>query len=1261
MSASLKTRIMLVVSLLVTLLLSVMAFVSLSYFDTQYKEIISRYQYSVVTEMAETIDEKLQDTKHIISLLASNLSPGTISDPAAVRRFLSAHPYSSQIFDNGIFLLSPRGKILGGSIVEPHMHGEDYSFRDYYRKTVETGKPCISEPFESTQLTKHPIIVFTAPVFDGKGKLAAILCGSLDLMKDNFLGRLAGIKLGDKGYLYLYNTSRTLIVHKDRERILKRDVPPGANRLFDLAIKGFEGTGETITSRGLATLSSFRHLKTTDWILASNYPRTEAYAPIYRAKKYLLAGLAAVLLLSIFVVRFFMERLTAPLINFTGRVREMTRSEAAVEPIAVQDSASEEIATLGQVFNTMLAEMEQRKQAERGQLDFLHILLDTMPNPVFFKDREGKYIGCNRAMEEMIGVKRADMVGKTVHDFLPKEVADKHSRAEEKLMGQEGSQLYESQLELADGAMHDLLFYKAAFPGPDGTPAGVIATIVDITERRRAEFELAEHAEFAVNLVQNSTVPTFVLDASHAVIIWNRACEELTGVKAYNVVGSRDIGKVFYGYNRKILADFIVDGNLEGVREIYSDYTRSSLIPQGIQAERWFSELNGRERYLSFTAAPIENSSGELIAVIQTLEDNTGQKLAMEQLQESETRMRAILDTAADGIITIDGEGNINSVNRSCEAMFGYDHGALDGRNISMILPSFRLEGEFDPVNRRFRHQDIGTSRLETDACKSDGSVFPVELALSEVQLGNRRLFTGIITDITERKRGEEKMQWTLSLLGATLESTADGILVVDGSEKVVRFNRKFLEMWRIPESVMESLDDREVLSFVQGQLINPGAFLSRIRELYGDPGAESYDVLEFLDGRIFERFSNPQMIGDSIIGRVWSFRDVTEQRKLEAQLRHSQKMEALGTLAGGVAHDFNNMLTAIIGFSSLIQMNMDKADPNLHYLNQVLAAAERAAGLTQSLLAYSRKEPINPGRHDLNGIVRKVVKLLSRLIGEDIELVIALDDTELAIMADSGQIEQVLMNLATNARDAIPGEGKLLIITNMAELTEEFVRGHGYGKSGKYVHIRVSDTGIGMEKATMERIFEPFFTTKQLGRGTGLGLSIVYGIVKQLDGYITVSSEQDKGTSFDIYFPVVASADKIEETIEEEEIAGGTETLLVVEDSPEIREYLSQVLSGAGYTVIEAVDGQDGVEKFIEHRNEVRLLVLDVIMPRKNGREAYEEIRAINDGVKVIFTSGYTAEIISRQGLIAGEFNFLAKPLSPHTILAKVRQTLDG
>jgi CheY-like chemotaxis protein len=262
--------------------------------------------------------------------------------------------------------------------------------------------------------------------------------------------------------------------------------------------------------------------------------------------------------------------------------------------------------------------------------------------------------------------------------------------------------------------------------------------------------------------------------------------------------------------------------------------------------------------------------------------------------------------------------------------------------------------------------------------------------------------------------------------------------------------------------------------------------------------------------------------------------------------------------------------------------------------------------------------------------------------------------------MADSGQIEQVIMNLAANARDAIAGEGSLIISTSRIELDDEFIKSHGYGAPGAYALLSVSDSGAGMDEATLDKIFEPFFTTKETGKGTGLGLSIVYGIVKQHKGYINVYSEHGRGTTFKIFLPLTRTTVKLQPTFPVSRPAGGTETLLLIEDSDVVRRLFRDILSRQGYTVIEAVDGDDGIAKYNEHRETIDLLIVDVIMPRKNGREVYDEIRRLKDDIKVIFTSGYTADIITRKGILEGGLNFVSKPISPGKLLSKVREVLD-
>ena len=388
---------------------------------------------------------------------------------------------------------------------------------------------------------------------------------------------------------------------------------------------------------------------------------------------------------------------------------------------------------------------------------------------------------------------------------------------------------------------------------------------------------------------------------------------------------------------------------------------------------------------------------------------------------------------------------------------------------------------------------------------------------------------------------------------------------------------------------------------------------------------------------------------------------DITEQKTLESQLLQAQKMEAIGQLAGGIAHDFNNILTAIIGFSTILEMHMDKDDPKRVNVDHVLAAAGRAADLTRSLLAFSRKQVINPQPVDLNQTIKKVEKFLRRIIGEDIDLRTSICQDPLTVNADSGQIEQVLMNLSTNARDAMPKGGLLLLETGTAEMDAEFVKAHGYGESGCYAVISFSDSGEGMDETTCKKVFEPFFTTKEVGKGTGLGLSIVYGIIKQHNGFINVYSEPGKGTTFKIYIPLIPSKVAKIETSKEEILEGGTETILVADDDAALRELAEKFLGMFGYTIITAVDGNEALAVFKENKDRIDLVILDIIMPNMNGKNAFAEMRKINPAVKAIFISGYTSDIIHKRGMLDQDLDFVTKPLNPKNLLIKVREVLRG
>jgi signal transduction histidine kinase len=386
------------------------------------------------------------------------------------------------------------------------------------------------------------------------------------------------------------------------------------------------------------------------------------------------------------------------------------------------------------------------------------------------------------------------------------------------------------------------------------------------------------------------------------------------------------------------------------------------------------------------------------------------------------------------------------------------------------------------------------------------------------------------------------------------------------------------------------------------------------------------------------------------------------EKEHLSAQLQHAQKIEAIGQLAGGVAHDFNNILCAIIGFGALLEMSMKPDDPSRQHLEQILAAADRATSLTHGLLAFSRKQVINLRRTDLNTVVRNVEKMLKRLISEDIDLRLCLTCGELPVLVDTGQIDHVLINLATNASDAMPQGGMLTISTMEAVPPDNFLSVNSISTETRYALLTVADTGTGMESETREKVFEPFFTTKEVGKGTGLGLSMAYGIVKQHSGHIDVISAPGKGTVFSIYLPMAdADAPASRRVQSASEFAGGTETLLVVEDNLEVRNLNRMILETYGYRVLEAVDGEEAIAQFMRYEDEIDLVVMDVVMPKVNGRQAQLEISRIRPGIKVIFMSGYTADIIRDKGIATDGFTLIQKPLTPLSLLKKVREVLDS
>ena len=667
----------------------------------------------------------------------------------------------------------------------------------------------------------------------------------------------------------------------------------------------------------------------------------------------------------------------------------------------------------------------------------------------------------------------------------------------------------------------------------DRNMIGLIHVVRNITKRKRMEASLENQKRFAESLIQNSAVATFVLDPQHRVVLWNKACEELTGIAAHDMIGTDDHWRPFYAQKRPTLADIVIDGSFDSLSSLYGRHTRSTLISNGVHAEGWFLNINKKNRYIVFDAAPIYSSEGDLLVVIETLQDIPERKRIEEDLAQSESKLRTLIEAEHDCVKVLAADGTLLEMNSAGIRMIEAD--------------------SFEQVAGR--------------------SIYP--LIVPE--------YVGSLRALTERVfRGET------------------------GS-----------------------------LEF----------------EFVGLKGARRWADTRALPLR------NAQ---NEVVALLGVTRDVTEHKKLESQLRHAQKMEAVGTLTGGIAHDFNNILTSIVGYGDLLRMTMREDVQWEDYLDQLLASAQRAANLTQNLLAFSRKQIMSPKPVDLNTIISRVERLLHRLIGEDIELQTRLADRELTVLADAGQIEQVLMNLAVNARDAMFGGGVLYLSTGVTEIDSVYIASRGYGKAGTYTRVSITDTGEGMNEHTRERVFEPFFTTKDVGKGTGLGLSIVYGIIKQHGGYIDCESESGKGTTFTIYLPLIERRTEEAGQAPNEVLKGGSETILVTEDDMAVRRLAKTMLEEVGYTVLTAADGAEAVEIFRKNAARIDLLLLDVIMPKQNGKQLYDEIRQVRSDVKILFMSGYTADVVNSRGLLEQGMQIITKPFSLKHLSKKVREVLD-
>jgi PAS domain S-box-containing protein len=617
---------------------------------------------------------------------------------------------------------------------------------------------------------------------------------------------------------------------------------------------------------------------------------------------------------------------------------------------------------------------------------------------------------------------------------------------------------------------------------------------------------------------------------------------------------------------------------------------------------------------------------------------------------------RSVFAAAPDGMLLLDPDTHhAFDFNDAACAHLGYTREEFGRLRIADYDARESPEDVAERIRTALRDGEI---EFDTVHRTKSGTLRDVHVWAKPVRHESRTVLLTIFRDITAQRRAEQAQR----LQSAALRAAANAIVITDRAGRIEWVNPAFTELTGY------SFD--EAIGRNPGELVNsghhPADFFADFWQtiLAGRPWRGEM-VNRRKDGTLYEEDQSVTPILDRT-GAVSHFvsvkQDVSGRRRLEAQYRQAQRMEVVGQLASGIAHDFNNLLTVINGLSDLLLQQADAQSPLEADLQEIRRAGERAATLTRQLLAFSRQQVQTLEVLDLNALVAGIERLLRRLVGEDVQLVVVASPDLRRVKADPGQLEQVITNLVVNARDAMPSGGRLTIETQNAWIDEAWAREHRVTSSpGPYVTLVVSDSGVGMDAATRARIFEPFFTTKGPGKGTGLGLSTVYGIVKQTGGFVWVYSEPGQGTTFRIHLPAAAENATSTESSEAEVERSGTETVLLVEDNDELRAWTRRVLETAGYVVRAAADADEAERLFLEAQEPVELLLTDVVMPGRNGRHLAEDLTKVSPALRVLYMSGYTNDTVVRHGVLEGTMSFIGKPFNAPTLLKAVRRTLDG
>jgi PAS domain S-box-containing protein len=900
----------------------------------------------------------------------------------------------------------------------------------------------------------------------------------------------------------------------------------------------------------------------------------------------------------------------------------------------------------------IMLDITDRKRIEEQLLNAAQqwrATFDGISDIVCLLDQEGKIIKCNKAMTDLLGKPFSEIINRTHLEILHGAPTPIEECPVERLWK---THRRETDILL----INDRWFSIAVDPLLEeaGRLIGAVHIMSDVTERKRAEEAIRGSEKRYKQVIENAVDIIYTTDANGNFTHANPAALTTTGYSLEEL-------------QRFNYLDLILPEHRDKVSKIYISQFRERQAATYVEFP--FFNKSGDVLWFGQNASlVIEREKPVGFHIIAR--DITERKRVEQALRESEDRYRALYDRSLDCVFVLDFDGKFVDANQAALALLGYDRTDISSVNLASLLDERDLSKALQDMNEMIQ-TGFQKEITEYGLKRKDGGIVYVETQSSVIYRdGKPHSIQGIARDITERKRAEEALRHSEERYRNIVESIQDGYFENDLAGNLTFVNDIICKHLGYTK---EELIGFNYMKYASEE--NSKELYRHFSELYRTGHPIKPFMVEYMRkdrSRMIAEIS-VSLIRDSEgkpIGFRGISRDVTERKReeeeklsLQEQLRQSQKMEAIGQLAGGVAHDFNNLLTVIKGYSQLSFLDLKEDNPVWGNIQEIDKATQRATDLTRQLLAFSRRQILNPKVLDLNALLKDLEKMLHRLIGEDVELVTLLSGDLGKVKVDPSQIEQVIFNLAVNARDAMPSGGKLAIETANAELDEEYAHAHVSVTPGRYVRLSVSDTGSGMTREVKEKIFDPFFTTKEKGKGTGLGLSMVYGIVKQSNGNIEVYSEPGRGTTFKIYLPrVEEELDTLHGQDETDSLPRGSETVLLVEDEELVRDLATRLLEQQGYRVLKAANGQKALLVAKEYVGEtIHLLLADIVMPQMGGKELADWLKISRPNVRVLYTSGYADTAIVHHGVLDPGTHFLQKPFSLKTLSHKVREVLDG